>query len=347
MDPLTHLLTGACIARTGLNRKSALATTVIVLAAEAPDLDIFAYLGGPVAGFAHHRGITHTFLGVPLVAAAVLGFVWLLYRWRIKRGWAPKASAPPVRWRLLYGFACLAVLSHILLDFTNQYGVRPFAPFSYRWYSWDIVAIVEPLLLVILAGGLLLPLLFRLINEEVGARSKGPHGRAGAVVALLLVCGVWWFRDLQHRRALSALQAQTYLDADPERVSAYPYNIDPVAWYGVAETKTAFAGMNVNSSSGEVDRERRMRIRYKPQETPVTLAAKQSAMGRVYLDWAAYPYLEVEKLPPPQGGYLVRLYDLRYYYPESSDPPLTATIELDDQLRVRRQGMGRWMQPAD
>ncbi|MDP9268320.1 MAG: metal-dependent hydrolase [Acidobacteriota bacterium] len=343
MDPLTHLLTGACIARSGLNRKSALATTVVVLAAEAPDLDILAYLGGPVAGFEHHRGITHTFLGVPLVAAAVVGFVWLLYRWRIKRGWQPKI---PVRWRLLFGFACLAALSHILLDFTNQYGVRPFAPFSYRWYSWDIIAIVEPVLLVILAGGLIVPLLFRLINEEVGARSQGPHGRAGAIVALVLMCGLWWFRDLHHRRALSALAAQSYLGADPERVSAYPYNIDPFTWYGVAEIPTAFAQMRVDSSSGEVDRERRMRVRYKPEEPPVVLAAKRSAMGRVYLDWAAYPYLEVEKLPPPKGGYLVHFNDLRYFYPDST-ANLTANVELDDQLRVRRQGMGRWMQPAD
>jgi len=344
LDPLTHLLTGACIARTGLNRKSVLATTVIVLAAEAPDADIFAYLAGPLAGFKHHRGITHTFLGVPLVAAALLGFVWLLYRWRLQRGWQPKS---PPRWPLLYAFACLAVLSHILLDFTNQYGVRPFAPFSYRWYSWDIVSIVEPLLLIILAAGLMLPLLFRLINEEVGARSKGPQGRAGAVVALLLVCGVWWFRDLQHRRALADLGTQTYLGDDSERVSAYPYQLDPFTWYGVAEIPTGFAGMHVNSSSGEVDRERRMRIRYKPEETPVTLAAKNSAMGRVYLDWAAYPYLEVEKLPPPEGGYRVHFYDLRYYYPESASSPLSATVELDDQLRVRRQGMGAWTQPVD
>src|SRR5438309_5939835 len=48
-----------------------------------------------------------------------------------------------VRWGVLYLYACLAGLSHILLDFTNNYGVRPFWPFSERWYSWDIVFIVE------------------------------------------------------------------------------------------------------------------------------------------------------------------------------------------------------------
>src|SRR5437868_6536572 len=127
------MLTGACLARAGFNRKTALATTVMVLAAEAPDLDIVTYFRGSMEGFAHHRGIPHTFAGVPLMAAAVLGFVWLIYRWRTKRGWRPKASAPPLRWGLLYLFACIAGVSHLLLDFTNQYGVRPFEPFSYKW----------------------------------------------------------------------------------------------------------------------------------------------------------------------------------------------------------------------
>ena len=48
-------------------------------------------------------------------------------------------------------------LRHILLDFTNNYGVRPFWPFFEKWYSWDIVFIVEPLLLILLIGGLVVP----------------------------------------------------------------------------------------------------------------------------------------------------------------------------------------------
>ena len=65
--------------RAGLNRKTALATLKLTLAAEAPDLDILSRFGGPAFGFAHHRGFTHSFLGVPLDAAVVVAFVfaWL------------------------------------------------------------------------------------------------------------------------------------------------------------------------------------------------------------------------------------------------------------------------------
>ena len=44
MEPVTHLLTGACISRAGLNRTTGLATLTLVLAAEAPDLDGLARL---------------------------------------------------------------------------------------------------------------------------------------------------------------------------------------------------------------------------------------------------------------------------------------------------------------
>ena len=78
MEPITHFLTGACIGRAGLNRKTAYATLAAVLAAEAADMDVLWGLAGPVEELKHHRGITHTFIAAPVVAAAVVGLVWLL-----------------------------------------------------------------------------------------------------------------------------------------------------------------------------------------------------------------------------------------------------------------------------
>ncbi len=146
----------------------------MTLAAEAPDLDVLSRFDGAAFALNHHRGFTHSFLGAPLVAAAVVGFVYLIWRWRGRKLHNP--DLPP-RWGLLFIFACLAGFSHILLDYTTSYGVRPFWPFSERWYSWDIVYIVEPVLLVILVLGLAVPSLFSLINEEIGARS-GLHAPA-------------------------------------------------------------------------------------------------------------------------------------------------------------------------
>jgi inner membrane protein len=295
--------------RAGLNRKTALATAVLTLAAEAPDLDVLSRFGGPAFGFAHHRGFTHSFLGVPLDAAAVVGFVYLI--WRL-RGRKVKDPNLPPRWGLLFFYACLAGLSHILLDFTNNYGVRPFWPFYEKWYSWDIVFIWEPIMFCVLLLGLLVPSIFSLIDREIGVRTRGPRGRVAAAAALVCVVLLWGLRDFEHRRAVNALAARTYQGADPLRVSAYPALTNPFRWSGVVETPDFFALAPVNSLGPEVDPEDQLDIRYKPEETPVTLAAKKSYLGRVYLSWAQYPITETRVLDSAEGGYIVFFEDLRF-----------------------------------
>ena len=148
MEPVTHFLTGACLGRAGLNRKTALATLTLTLAAEVRELDIIeGMVRGSVFGFADHRRFNNSFLGVFCGRKIIV-------------------SKLPPRWGILFLYACLAGLSHILLDFTNNYGVRPYWPFSEKWYSWDIVFIVEPVMLGFLILGLVVPSLFGLVDRD-------------------------------------------------------------------------------------------------------------------------------------------------------------------------------------
>jgi len=354
LEPITHFLTGACLSRAGFNRKTALCTLTMVLASEAPDLDIVTLTGGRIFYFAHHRGITHTFVGAPFVAALVVGFVYLVHRLRQRVSPPPQGcpGCPPVampgpealpttpRWGLLFLFAWIAVNIHILLDYTNSYGVRPFEPFSYKWYSWDIVFIYEPVLYFFLFAGLIFPALFGLINEEIGVRRRGPRGRGGAIFALVGIVLVWGVRDFEHRRAVAALQARTYQDEQPLRVSAFPYSTDPFRWYGVVETDDFFARTLVNSRAPEVDPDGGMVIRYKPERSAPAEAAKGSYLGRVYLDWAQYPYAEVIPQTGPENGYVVHLFDLRFYYPDRPLPALGGGVELNRRLEVVAEWLG-------
>jgi inner membrane protein len=121
----------------------------------------------------------------------------------------------------------------------------------------------------------------------------------------------------------------------------------------VVETPAFFATMDVdslnfNSVSPEVDPEAQMQIRYKPEETPITLAAKKTYLGRVYLSWAQYPITETEQLANDpventRAAYVVRFRDLRYDYPgRDARAMLGATIFLTRDLQVveERFGMG-------
>ncbi len=341
MEPVTHLLTAACVGRAGLNRTTGLATLTLVLAAEAPDADMLAFFGGSVTGFQHHRGFTHTFLGAPFVAAATVAGVYGIYRLMGRSGHQPKL---PPRWGLLYLYALFSALFHILLDFTNNYGVRPFAPFKPRWYSWDIVPIVDPLILIALFAGLVAPELLGLVSEEVGARKPQFRGRGGAVFALLCLTAVVFLRDFEHRRAVTALNSVTFRGEDALRVSAFPTMANPFAWTGVVETRDFFEVLPVDSGAGQLDPQDQAVVRFKAEETPVTLAAKNSRLGHVYLDWAQYPLVEASALPA-RAGHRVQFQDLRFARAEtlsqSRTPPLTGYVELNPVLRVEDESIGR------
>jgi inner membrane protein len=328
LEPITHFLTGAVLARAGFNRKTALATATMTLAAEAPDLDVLWGFKGPVVGFAHHRGFTHSFLGMILVCGVVTGFMYLV--WRL-RGRKTKIPNLPPRWGLLFLFAYIAGLSHILLDYTNNYGVRPFWPFWEKWYSWDIIFIVEPALYVILVAGLVLPVIF-------SRHEALPRGRRFAVVALFCVAGLYAVRDHEHRRAVYALQQLRFKAEMPVRASAYPYYWNIFRWYAVAETKDFFASADIDSRTGELNRSE-LEFVPKPPETAVTLAAKKCYLGRVYLDWAQYPLVTQTS---SVNGWTVHFRDLRYDYPPlRGGSTLAATVELDRNLRVVGEKSGR------
>jgi inner membrane protein len=290
-------------------------------------LDVFWGFKGPVYSFAHHRGFTHSFLGLILVSAVVTGFMYLIWRLRGRRTNTPDLSP---RWGLLFAFSYIAGLSHILLDFTNNYGVRPFWPFWEKWYSWDIVFIFEPALYVILIGGLVLPMVF-------SRREALPRGRKFAVAVLVCIALLYAFRDHEHRHAVQALRQQQFESGAPLRVSAYPYYWHLFQWYAVAETRDSFATSDIDSRTGQLDQSE---LEYfpKPPETPATLAAKRSYLGRAYLSWAQYPLVTETS---NATDHVVLFRDLRYDYPRLRGRiTLSCTIELDKNLHIVREMFG-------
>jgi inner membrane protein len=114
------------------------------------------------------------------------------------------------------------------------------------------------------------------------------------------------------------------------------------------ETQNFFATMDVNTLTEEVAPSGDIQIYHKPEETPVTLAAKKSYLGQVYLDWAQYPITETERIDPPDSGYIVHFQDLRFASPRiRGRSPLTCSVQLDNSLHVIAQSVGsRTRKPA-
>jgi inner membrane protein len=379
MEPITHLLTGACLARTGFNRRAAYATLAMTLAAEIPDFDTLWSVDGPVAAFQHHRGITHTFVAVPFEALAVVGITWLVHRWRKRaREGATHTVSPanasatdqpvvrpltaaPVRWGVLYGFALLAALSHLLLDWTNNYGVRPFFPFNPRWYAGSFVFVVEPVMLVVLAVALVAPSLFGLIGSEVGAHKPVFQGRGWAIFALAAIVALWGWRWIEHDDAVQLASTASYgpegsTGAEVLRVTASPYPGNPYRWHTVAEMPGFYQIGAVDTLRETVVTNPEQDLFYKPAETAATLVARRSRLGRAYLDWSSWPLVaEVgpsvpEDAPAGASGWTeVKFVDLRFMYDTAimqgrTDPPLSGTVYVDANGRVVWTEMGRHVQ---
>lgn len=148
MDNLTHSLLGLVAAKAGLERVSPYATAVCVIAANAPDADIVTSLGGGWTYLHHHRGITHSIVGTFALAVIIPLLFYLGDRIVARlRGRVPRA-----RFRGLLFASVLLSLSHPLLDWTNNYGVRPFLPWDERWFYGDLVFIFDPYLWLSLGG---------------------------------------------------------------------------------------------------------------------------------------------------------------------------------------------------
>jgi inner membrane protein len=148
MDNLTHSLVGLVAAKAGLERLSPGATTVCMLAANAPDLDILATLGGKWFYLHNHRGITHSIVGTLMLALLIptLFYAVDLILARLRK------REPRLKFRGLLIASLILSASHPLMDWTNNYGIRPLLPWSGQWFYGDLVFIVDPWIWLVVGG---------------------------------------------------------------------------------------------------------------------------------------------------------------------------------------------------
>jgi len=225
MDNLAHSLVGLTSAKAGLERLSPHAATICVISANAADADFLSLLfGDRWTLLQYHRGITHSIVGtiaigilIPAVAYAIDRIVSNI-----------RKRAPRIRFRGLLLASMVAAATHPLMDWTNNYGVRPLLPWSGRWFYGDLVFIFDPYIWLTLGslaflmtsnskrklfGWSFISLIATLV-VVAASRQSGPE--AGAVriafvvwiIGLLSVIGLRFFgaqRQVGQRTAITAL----------------------------------------------------------------------------------------------------------------------------------------------
>jgi len=326
MDNLTHTLTAVALSQAGLNRKTRFATLALVLASNLPDIDLAIRFAGNATRFKYHRSYTESILGVIVLAALLAGAVYFFGRKA-----APRRSGPPLDGRWLFGICCIATATHLLMDFADSDGVRPFLPFSRRWYAWDIMFTFDLLLLTLLAIGLGLPAILHLVSEEVGAKKTGLRwGALFCLAALVLLLGL---RDFAHRRVLGLMEGHTYSGQDPQRLGAFPSPANPFEWTGVVETDSAYYVLPANALDPDVNPEDAGVFR-KPEPSPALEAALKTHTAVIFSDFARFPWAQVRE---SEAGFAVSIRDLRYFSDVKRQRSFVVDVELDKDLRVRSE----------
>jgi membrane-bound metal-dependent hydrolase YbcI (DUF457 family) len=321
MDVLTHGLASYCVTRAVFPRASPATLLAAVFAGVAADLDQLSAYAGPSAFLAWHRTATHSILGTLGIAAAFLVVVSLAVR--------NKPGADALRTVFL---AVLAACSlHVAMDLTQNEGVQLLWPFRAQRYSADWVAHFDLWILLIFLAGALLPQLFALVIEEIGAKSKAPRGRAGAIVALLAVFVYTGARFVLHGNAVAMMEARTYRGELPRRVAAFADSDSPLHWSGIVETERALRDLDLNLAGGSSFNPDAAVVYYKPESSAPLDAARTTESVRRFLAAAKFPKATVEKI---DAGYRVQLRDLAQQQEARSGPRVIAIVETDANAKM-------------
>ena len=242
MDPITHAVAGAVLARAtapkapGPKTLSLRARILAGTAAAAfPDVDYVLNAISPIVYLEHHRGITHSIL--------------LLPAWALVLAWAcARVARDPRGYRPWFGVCLLGLASHVAGDLITSFGTMLLAPVSRHRFALGTTFIIDLWITGILLAGLAGSLVFR-------------GSRAPAAVASVVLIGYIAGQGLMKREAEAF--ARRYADDArlvDARVAAHPRPVSPFNWtvFVVSGERIAFAHVNL------------LRRHAKPAPTPET-----------------------------------------------------------------------------
>ncbi len=192
--------------------------------------------------------------------------------------------------RVLLGLAVAGLAGHAALDVLTPWGVRLLWPADPRRIALGWVAEVDPVVWAILAGGLVLGLVW------IGRAAACNRAALGCLAAYALAGSVsQTLAEAQFKLSLGTIRIR------PARVAAYPAMLRPLEWNVVGWTADRYFAAEVQALSGMHGRLRSwFRV---PVPAPVA-----GEFASQYAAWALAPLVK----PQNAAGTSVALYDLAF-----------------------------------
>ena len=345
MENLTHTCVGYLLARTGLRRLSPSGTAALVIGANLPDIDVLYALSGDLTTYlVHHRGLSHSFVGLVGLSLIQTTILWAIGRC-LHRKTHPEHCP---HFGSLFLLSLIALTSHFILDYTNSYGIRPWLPFSNQWYYGDLVFIADPYLwlllggscvwyfarrlwsvvaaavlavvltgLVFTVGSTLLPdytkLIWLLGLTAIGVGwlcQTRPLGERVAQGALILLVCYWAGLQLCHDATLSKVRTMLTLPSEEavNSVDVLPTAANPFQWQAFAQTNHLVYTAQANLFGAPTISELTVAGTHS-SDAPASRTALVTAQGTAMRLFARYLSVEVRQ---KSGMEEVTLRDVRF-----------------------------------
>ncbi len=371
MDPLAHTLVGATLAETTVGRTTARAVPMLILAANAPDIDAVTMFVSRDLSLGFRRGWTHGVLSLMILPLLLAGLVLLADRAIAHARQRPaRARAGP-----LIALGYLGILTHPALDWLNTYGVRLLMPFDGRWFYGDALFIVDPWLWLLASATVVLAhseatgsraawvslglLSTALVTGVAGVPSEA---RVAWLVGIGVICGLRAWGGVQpglmRRRMatgclgaamayiatmvigsrLAADQARTWLAEHGETATAImagPIPANPFVRDIVVVDDTHYHFLELHWLGQPLIRPTATAIDRGPRG-PIIEAALEAPHLQGLTTWMRFPAFGVED---ERDGYRVTVQDVRYMRRRDTNLG-TTVVYLDQDLNIR-EGNGR------
>ena len=211
-------------------------------------------------------------------------------RWRPSR-----AGAPPLRVPALLLLSGLGILSHVILDLLNNYGVRLLMPFSSHWFYADTLFIVDVWLLLILGAG---------VYAARRRHAVQPARRAlaaAAVYVLLMLVSAGVARQIVLREWTGTH------GAPPRSLMVGPLPVTPLSRAIIVDAGDHFETGTFSWIPPMVRMDREALPNRSPERA--VSVASQNPYVSAFLRWSRFPYFTVARVP---AGHAVTVIDLRF-----------------------------------
>ena len=253
MDSITHIALGACVG--GLLAGRTIGRKALFWGAAAqslPDIDFLAgFWCDPAEDLLAHRGFTHSFLFVILLAPFLAGMA----------SWAQRQkNVPYKRWIFFFG---MQMAIHLLLDALNVYGTGWWEPFSHHRVSGNLLFVADPFIT--------LPLLVAAMYLFFRLRDRATLSFRPVIISFACcfayLAAAFYSKQKVEKELLIACQEK---GIRPHRYFTTPAPFTSFLWYYVVEAEQGF----YVGYRSVFDTDKDVGLQYFPQQDSLLLAAQ-------------------------------------------------------------------------